>query len=498
MEKAVKSQEELLRENVGLKEENTNLKEENAELRRQLSNLKRLTFGQKSEKTEAVNPEQISLFNEAEQEQSVSEREEEKTVVVSGHSRKKKRSRDEIFKDLPVEEVIHAAEAEVCQDCGAKMQVIGKEYLHEELVYVPAKMYRLQHFAQVVKCPDCGEYTGKSENEKAVILKGKAPRTVLPKSYCSAELLAHVFYEKYAKAVPLERLAKDFKSMKADISTATLANWVIEGANLYLKPVYDRLHEKLLREKVIHADETVVQVLHEKDRKAKMQSRMWVYCTERIKLYEYAQTRNGENAANFLKGFGGYLVCDGYDGYNKLTGVTRCGCWAHARRKFFEAVPEDETIRKTSKANMGLEKINQIFTLEREFAHLNAEERYKQRQEQTKPVLDDFYAWLETLTPMRGSGLAKAVQYAVNEKKYLYAFLEDPNIPVDNNLAERTVKPFVIGRKNWLFSTSPKGAQASAAAYSIIATAQTNGIDVKDYLTNLFRTGEPTPPLKTE
>ena len=199
-----------------------------------------------------------------------------------------------------------------------------------------------------------------------------------------------------------------------------------------------------------------------------------------------------------MKGFGGYLVCDGYDGYNKLTGVTRCGCWAHARRKFFEAVPEDETIRKTSKANMGLEKINQIFTLEREFADLDAEERYKQRQEQTKPVLDDFYAWLETLTPMRGSGLAKAVQYAVNEKKYLYAFLEDPNIPVDNNLAERTVKPFVIGRKNWLFSTSPKGAQASAAAYSIIATAQTNGIDVKDYLTNLFRTGEPVLPLKTE
>ena len=144
---------------------------------------------------------------------------------------------------------------------------------------------------------------------------------------------------------------------------------------------------------------------------------MWVYCTDKIKLYDYAQTRNGQNAVNFLNGFNGYLVCDGYDGYNKLSDVTRCGCWAHARRKFFEALPEDENIRKISKANIGFEMINKIFALEREFAELDLNERQKQRQERTKPILDDFYSWLSTLNPSKDSGLAKAVQYALNEKK---------------------------------------------------------------------------------
>lgn len=225
---------------------------------------------------------------------------------------------------------------------------------------------------------------------------------------------------------------------------------------------------------------------------------MWVYCTDKIKLYQYTQTRNGENAVSFLNGYTGYLVCDGYDGYNKLKEITRCGCWAHARRKFYEALPTDEEIRKASRANEGFERINKIFALEREYATLTSEEHYQKRQEQTKKVLDDFYLWLDTLNPSQGTGLAKAVQYVRNEKGYLYTFLEDPNIPIDNNLAERAVKPFVIGRKNWLFSTSPKGAAASSIAYSIIGTAQANGIDVREYLTNLFAGKESQPPIKSQ
>lgn len=360
----MKTKEELVRENAVLREEVE-------ELKQQLAVLKRAAFGQKSEKRAVeTNPDQLSLFNEAEKEQSVSEREEEKSIVVNGHSRKKKRTRDEIFKDLPVEEVIHKADTTVCPECQSPMQTFGKEYIHEELVYVPAKMFRRKHYVEVVKCPDCGEYTEKSTNNKTVIIKEKAPATVLPKSYCSPELLAYIFYEKYAKAVPLERLSKDFRSMKAEISTATLANWVIEASERYLKPIYEQLHTEILKERVIHADETVVQVLHEQDRKAKTQSRMWLYCTEKIKLYQYTQTRNGKNAETFLKGYTGYLVCDGYDGYNKLKNVTRCGCWAHARRKFYEALPLDEEIKKTSRANADFERINQLFALEREYAPL--------------------------------------------------------------------------------------------------------------------------------
>ena len=492
MKKEVKTKKDLLRENA-------DLKEEIEELKREIAILRKAVFGPKSEKRASeVTTYQYSLFDEAEKEQSVSEREEEKSIVVNGHSRKQKRTREEIFKELPVEEVVHKAEEQVCPECQSPMQVIGKEYVHEEIVYVPAKMFRRKHYVEVVKCPECGEYTEKSASEKPVIKKGKAPETMLPKSYCSPELLAHIIYEKYAKAVPLERLAKDFKSMKADISTPTLANWVIEGTEKYLKPIYEQLHSELLKEKVIHADETVVQVLHEKDREAKTQSRMWVYCTDKIKLYQYTRTRNGDNAENFLKGYTGYLVCDGYDGYNKLNNVTRCGCWAHARRKFNEALPADEEIRKTSRAKEGFDRINKLFELEREYSALTPEERYKQRQERSKKHLDDLYAWLETVNPSPGTGLAKAVQYAKNEKNYLYAFLEDPQIPIDNNLAERAVKPFVIGRKNWMFSTSPKGADASSVAYSIINTAQANGIDVREYLTNIFCTGETRLPLKQE
>ena len=183
---------------------------------------------------------------------------------------------------------------------------------------MPAEVFSRKHYVEVVKCPDCGEYTEKSTKDKTIIIKGKAPVTVLLKNYCSPDLLAHIFYEKYAKAVPLERLSKDFRSKKAEISMATLANWVIEASERYLKPIYEQLHTEVLKERVIHADKTVIQVLHEQDRKAKTQSRMWVYCTEKIKLYQYTQTRNGKNAEIFLKWYKGYLVCDGYDGYNKL------------------------------------------------------------------------------------------------------------------------------------------------------------------------------------
>ena len=484
MDKIEKSYDELVSENAGLAEEN-------AELRQRIAILEKAVFGPKSEKTKTAEVSEQLHFNEAEENQSVSEREDEKQAVVTGYSRKKKRTRDELYGNLPIEEVIHTAEDSECPVCGTEMVVIGKEYIREELVYVPAKMFRRQHFIQTVKCPECGtdteQDTVSDTATKSVIVRATAPDSVLPKSFASAELLAHIFYEKYAKAVPLERLSKDFGNLGAQLSTATLSNWVIEAARIYLKPIYDEMHRFMLKSaKVIHADETPVQVLHEKGRKATTESRMWVYCTDRIKLYEYKPTRKGQNAVDFLKGYSGYLVCDGYDGYNKLSRVTRCGCWAHARRKFLEAIPKEDEAAETSKAKEGFDRINKIYAIEGQLKELPPEERQKQRLEQIKPVLDGFYAWLETFTPSGKTKLAAAVQYVLNEKKYLYAFLEDPNIPVDNNTAERAVKPFVIGRKNWLFSASPKGAEASAIAYSVIQTALANNLNVRDYLTQVF------------
>lgn len=479
------------------------LLEENAELKQRIAVLEKAVFGPKSEKTKKEEISEQLTFDEAEEKQSVNEREDEKQTVVTGYSRKKKRTRDEIFANLPVEEVVHPVEDKICPECGNEMEVIGKEYIREELVYVPAKIFRRKHYSEVVKCSVCGTDESKDTvsetSTKSVIVKADVPNPVLPKSYSSPELLAHILYEKYAKGVPLERQAKDFKNLGADISTATLANWVIESTKVYLKPIYDYLHEELLKEEVIHADETVVQVLKEKNRKATTQSRMWVYCTDKIKLYDYRPTRSGQNAVEFLEGYNGYLVCDGYDGYNKLKAVRRCGCWAHARRKFLEAIPTDPEAAKTSKAKEGYERINEIFALESSLKELAPKEKQKQRLEQIKPVLDGFYSWLETLMISGNTKLAKAIQYALNEKRYLYEFLSNPNIPIDNNMAERAVKPFVIGRKNWLFSTSVKGANASAIAYSVINTADANGLNIREYLTSVFNNpGELILPINSK
>ena len=226
-------------------------------------------------------------------------------------------------------------------------------------------------------------------------------------------------------------------------------------------------------------------------------------------MFEYSPTRNGENARNFLGAYSGYVVCDGYDGYNKLTEAVRCGCWAHARRKFVEALPTDRSLLANSVAAKGVELCNEIFLLEREFEGkdgrgaqikkpLTATEKHEQRQERLKPVLDGLFAWLNEIPVSGGTKLARAVQYCLNEKQYLCRCLENGNIPVDNNRAENAIRPFVVGRKNWLFANSVKGAEASAVVYSLAATAVANGLNVEEYFTELCRMKQILPWKEVE
>lgn len=481
------------------------LKDKLADATQELANLKKLVYGQKSEKTEVIleNAEQLCMFNEAEENANKEVREREKDIIVPEHKRKSKRTHEEAFENLPVEEIIHEVEDKECPDCGEQMETVGKEFVRDELVYVPARLFVRKHYAEVVKCPVCGEDESQDANYSdvpaPVFRKATIPAPMIPHSFCSPELLAHILYEKYAMAVPLERQSKDFKAMGMSLSTATLSNWVIYAAENFFAPIYDRMKAELLTCSVIHADETVVQVLNEPNRKAKTNSRMWVYCAGKYEqhvniLFEYTPTRNGDHAKKFLGDYSQYLVCDGYDGYNKLSEVTRCGCWAHVRRKFVEALPLDNTPVEGSAAAEALEYCNKIFILERIFeGHgegnrmLTPEERHLNRQKYSKPVLDEFFAWLSDIHPAGGTKLAKAVQYCLNEKAYLYRFLENGSIPVDNNRAENAIRPFVVGRKNWLFSTSPKGARASAILYSVAATACANGLNVEAYFSKVLR-----------
>ncbi len=494
---------ELAAEKASLTNEIADLKLELDRLTQNNEILRRALFGKKTEKTKEVleNSEQLGLFDEAENNRSASEQAEEENLVVTGHTRRKKRTREEIFKDLPVVEEIVEADT-VCPKCGADTESIGKEKVRDEIVYEPARMYMKSIYKEVRKCTVCGTDKSPDGSISSVVVKAKVPAPVLPKSFCSPELLAYIIYEKYFKAVPLERLSKQFKEQGCPLSTQTLSNWVIAAAKLYFSPICDKMHRILLKEPLIHADETVVQVLHEEGRKPTAQSRMWVYCSGRkaehqIRLYEYRPTRAGKNAAAFLNGFSGYLVCDGYAGYNNLPGATRCGCWAHVRRKFRDAIPDDPKLRERSAAKVGFEYCNRIYELERKYKeqNLSDEEYSEKRLDEAKALAGEFFAWAESVNAAPNSNLSKAVGYVLSQKKALMQFINDPLIPLDNNVAERAVKPFVIGRKNWLFSASTKGADASAMIYSVINTANENGVDIQKYLTMLFSKKEPGLPF---
>ena len=496
--------------------ENESLKAEVERLQQQVDMLKKAVFGSKSERKVLRNsedPEQLSLFNEAETE---ARREETEKVTVPAHKRKKKCSRAEILKDLPTDEVIHKVKDTTCDKCGGEMKTVGKEFVHDELVYVPAKMFIRKHYVEVVKCASCGKDESKdaelNDIEKEHFRKAKAPEMLIPCSFCSPELLAHIVYSKYNNAMPLYRIEQDMKDHGVMLSRTTMANWIIRIAEKKAKPVYELMKAELLSGRIIHADETVVQVLHEPGRSAKTQSRMWVYCTPACSekyfvLYDYCQTRGGYNAVSFLGNYDGYVVCDGFDGYNKLTQAKRCGCFAHVRRKFVEALPSDKKLWDTSAAAEGVRRCDRLFALEREYdgkdkdrnrvrEPLSPEEKHRRRNEEMKPLLDDFFKWLMTVNPAGGSKLAKAVQYALNEKRYLYGFLDDPGIELSNNRAENAIRPFVVGRKNWLFSDSPKGALASAMLYSLVVSAKMNGLNAEDYLIRLFRSPDPVLPYE--
>ena len=273
-----------------------------------------------------------------------------------------------------------------------------------------------------------------------------------------------------------------------------MSNWILKTAEDYLKPVYDRLHRELLVREVLHADETTLQVLHEPGRAPQSDSYMWLYRTsgdtqKPIVLYEYQPGRGGKHPKEFLNGFHGYLHTDGYAGYHNLPEeITVVGCWAHARRKFDEAVkslPKGKA--KGSSASQGLAYCNVLFEIEQSLEGTAPEERYKQRLKQAKPVLDALWSWASIRNAAPKSALGKALTYLKEQWPYLTNYLKDGRLEISNNRAERSIKPFVIDRKNFLFANTPKGAAGSAVMFSLIRTAMEYGLDPYEYLSHTLR-----------
>ena len=464
------------------------------DLQNQVSNLTEMVlllrkekFGSSSEKTTSTVEGQLSLFNEVEVE-AVSNSD-EPFLFRNGHVVKKayKTKREEILKDIPVMEIpcmIHPDDM-FCEQCGSTLKEIGYVKVRDELEYVPAKVRVIRYMQQSCECPSC------KHKGKPFIKKAFTPKSVLNHSLASPSSVARVMYQKYVNSIPLYRQEKDWEQIGIGLSRATMANWIIRSSEEHLIPVVNRMREELLKRDIIHCDETPVQVLKEEGKKPQTKSYMWLYRSGNdqkppIVLYDYQPSRNGDHAATYLKDFKGYVHSDGYSGYNKLSGITRVGCWAHLRRKFVEAIPAKKSDGPPTSAELGRQYCDKLFAIEDSLKNLSDEERKLKRLELEKPVLEAFWCWLESLNTLKGSALGKAVTYALNQRPYMENYLLDGRCAISNNIAENAIRPFTVGRKNWLFADTPKGATSSAAIYSLIETAKANGLNVYAYLEHLL------------
>ena len=441
-------------------------------------------FGTSSERSVE---EQRHLFNEAEVIAEAGPVEEAMHQTITYE--RKKPGRKPIPKDLPIERIEYRLpeEERICAVCGGPMHEMSEELRHE-VKMIPAQVKIVQHARMVYGCRNC-ERTG----IEVPIKTAPAPRPVIEKGLASPSAAAYVMTMKFVEGVPLYRQEQHYARMGIDLSRGVLSNWMLKGSE-WLELIYGRLKQKLLEHEVLHADETTLQVLKEPGRPAESKSFMWLYRTgcvgPPIVLFEYQPTRSGEHPRRFLTGFKGYLHVDGYAGYHDVSDATLTGCWAHVRRKFDEALKGLPQKKRPSgtKSREALDQINRLFLIERELPNLSPEERLKVRNAQSRPIVEGFRKWLDETMPavVPKSLLGVAVTYANNQWQKLVRFLEDGRVEISNNRAERSIKPFVIGRKNWLFANTPRGARASAIIYSMVETAKENRLNPYAYLTYLF------------
>jgi len=458
-------------------------------------------FGASSEKSEDTLMEQLSfLFNEAEVFSAAEKEAEENVTVVAAHKRHKKHeyTLDNIPGDMPKERVEHRLKGEdlVCPQCGETMTEIGTEVINK-LKIIPAQTIVEQHVYYTYACKSCSESA--DEGCETPVVKTPREKNIIPGSFATPEAIAYIMTQKFVMGSPLYRQEQEINRKGIKLSRQTMSNWILKATEDYLTPVYEQLHKELLTRDVLHADETTLQVLHEPGKKPQSDSYMWLYRTsgdtdKPIVLYEYQPGRGAKHPKEFLAGYKGYLHTDGYAGYHDLgKDITVVGCWAHARRKFDEAVkslPKGKA--KGSSASQGLAYCNLLFEIEQGLSEETVQKRYEQRLKQAKPVLGAMFAWANSRTAAPKSALGKAFHYLKEQWPYLTNYLNDSRLEISNNRAERSIKPFVIDRKNFLFANTPKGAAGSAVMFSLIQTAIENNLDPYKYLTWLLKQAKDT------
>jgi len=441
-------------------------------------------FGQSSE----ASTDQLGLFNETEQIMAEGNDEAEAEQETISYTRKKPK-RKPLPEYLPRERIVHdIAESEkTCDGCGHDLHQMGEDK-NEQLKFIPASIKVIEHIRPKYSCRHCEQ-----QGTEVTIKIAPVPVAPIPKSIATASLLAQIITSKYQYALPLYRQESLFKQYGIELSRQTMADWMIRSSEL-LMPIYQRLKAMQLQQNVIHADETPLKVIHED----KSRCYMWVYCTgtdspgdypdhpPNIVLYDYQASRSGQCARDYLGRYNGYLQVDGYQAYDQ-TEATLVGCFAHARRKFIEA-QQLQAKGKTGKADWAVNHIRKLYRIETAIKGKSPQHRQTIRQQQAGPLLEQFKTWLDksALQVPPKSAVGKAIAYSLGQWKKLERYREDGNLSIDNNRAERAIKPFVIGRKNWLFSNTASGAQASATLYSLIETAKANGLIPFDYIKHLL------------
>jgi len=469
-------------------------------LEMELRLLRQKMYGPKSERMALVDPEvQTHLFNEAEA-TADKKAEPEEEVEIEAH-RRKKGGRRPLPENLPrIEEVHDIPEEEKVCGCGCRLSRIGEE-VTEELDIVPRQSRVIRHIRPKYACRQCEGV----ESDKGAVQIAPPPVQLLPKTIATAGLIAAVVVEKFADGLPLYRQAARFSREGIEISRGTLSNWVVRVGDIS-SPLIEIFKEDLRAGPLINVDETPVQVLNEPGRANTTTSYMWVFRGVRppdrgggsVVVFEYKQTRSAEDILKeFLTGYDGYVQTDGYIGYEALSelSVTHAGCWAHVRRKFVEVVQAVNEARKGKErrggsADEAVLKIQRLYEIERKgkAMELNGTDLVEFRREHSLPLLQEFRSWLEGrvgTTPPTGL-LGKAMNYALKQWNRLVVYVNDPYVGLDNNAAENAIRPFAIGRKNWLFAGSPTGARASATLYSLVETAKANGLEPYRYLRFLF------------
>lgn len=312
----------------------------------------------------------------------------------------------------------------------------------------------------------------------------------LPQDFSiSASTITWLIHQKFELSIPLYRQEKEWEALGLRLSRATMSNWLLIVYRDWLVHIVHRLKLELLKQRYLHIDETHVQVLKEPGRKNTSDSYMWVYCSIRdavnpIRYFEYQPGRSGKYPEAFLREYEGYIHTDAYSGYNAVSGVKRCLCYTHLRRAFVDALPKDIHNSEASKPAEAILRLNQLFNLESELEALPPDQKKKERLIREKPLLEAFWSWAEksAIGELPKSKLSKAFHYALNNREGFWNYLEDGNCSISNSLAENCIRPFVIGRKNWLFSGSPKGAEASAGIYTLVETAKANGLAPMKYI----------------